>query len=89
MIAGRLSRWGWVWVAWLAAFAVLELVAQLSHHAKPRTLSEHLWRWFPRRWWRVVLVGLLTLMTWHLASGPDLQPIDLNPAKERYTPCEP
>ena len=71
----RLSRWGWAWVCWLAAFVVIEVWASLSGHAKPRTLSEHLWRWFPKRWRRVLLVGLLGLLALHLWSGPDMGPV--------------
>ncbi len=71
------SRWGWFWIAWLVA----ELVAQFGMHARahPRTLSETLWHWFPRRWRRVLLVGLLSLLAWHLASGPDVRPIEVLP----------
>lgn len=49
-----MDTWGWVWLGWLAYFAVAEAVAlYLSHQARragaadPRdTLSEHVWVWF-------------------------------------------
>lgn len=72
----RPSKWTVLWLAWFAAFVVMEILSTRSHAPHPRTLSEHLWRWFPRRhWWRIVLVGLLSLLTWHLFSGPSLGPI--------------
>ena len=77
----RPSRWGWFWIAWLVALLVAELVGQFRPHSKahPHTLSETLWAWFPRRWRRVLLVGLLSLLVWHLASGPDVRPFDVGP----------
>jgi hypothetical protein len=64
-----------LWLAWLVAFVVLEVVSARSSRPKPRTFSEQLWRWFKRGWRRAVLVGLLSLLTWHLLSGPDLGPL--------------
>ena len=70
------SKWTWLWLSWLFAFVLIELVAQFGphHRTAPRTLSEHLARWFPKRWRRVLLVGLLTLLAWHLWTAPDVQP---------------
>lgn len=70
----RPSKWTWLWIGWLVAFVVLEITAARSKRPKPRTLSEHLWKWFRRPWRRVILVGLLGLLFWHLAAGPDLKP---------------
>ena len=75
----RPGKWTVVWLAWLVAFLVLELIAQFSHRPKPRTFSEHLWRWFPRRWRRALLVGLLSLLAWHFWSAPDVVPIGALP----------
>ena len=40
-----MSGWTWLWVAWIAAFGVIEGVA-LFNAAKDDTLSEHVWKWF-------------------------------------------
>jgi uncharacterized BrkB/YihY/UPF0761 family membrane protein len=69
------SKWTWLWIAWLAAFLGIEIAAAVSKHKKPRTLSEHLWAWFPRGWRRALIVGLLSLLAWHIASGPDIKPV--------------
>lgn len=65
----RRRRWTILWLAWIAAFVVMEVIAARSKRPKPRTLSEHLWRWFPWPWRRMLLVGLLGLLIWHLLSG--------------------
>lgn len=43
-----MSLWGWLWVAWGAAFAVIEGVAIWRDREKDgvRTLSDHLVKWF-------------------------------------------
>lgn len=63
------SKWTWLWLGWIAAFVVLEVIAARSKRPKPRTLSEHVWKWFPWRWKRVLLIGLLGALLWHLLSG--------------------
>ena len=40
-----MTVWTWLWVAWAAAFAVIEGVA-ITNDAKDDTLSEHLREWF-------------------------------------------
>ena len=35
----------WLWIGWLAIFAVIEGVA-LSNKKDGDTLSEHVWKWF-------------------------------------------
>lgn len=37
--------WAWLWLAWIAVFAVIEAVA-LRRRAPGDTLSEHIWLWF-------------------------------------------
>ena len=37
--------WAWLWLAWIAVFAVIEAIA-LGRKAPGDTLSEHIWRWF-------------------------------------------
>ena len=69
-------RWKWVWIAWLSALVVLEVLAARSRGPKPRTLTEHLAGWF-RKKWRWVLVGLMALLTWHFAMAPDVRPVEV------------
>lgn len=73
----RPSKWTALWILWLVSFGLIEFFAARSHGHRPRTLSEHLWRWFPKRWRRVLLVGLMTLLTWHFMTGPDVRPIEV------------
>ncbi len=40
-----MDLWSWLWIAWLAAFCVLEGVA-LARKEPDDTLSEHIWKWF-------------------------------------------
>lgn len=68
------SKWTRLWIAWLVAFVAIEFAAALSHDPKPRTLSEHLWHWFPKHWRRVLIVGLLGLLCLHIGAGPDVAP---------------
>ena len=67
------TKWPRIWIVVLVAIGVLELFAQLSKTAKPRTLSEVLAAWFPKRWRRVLLTGLLALLTWHLWVQPAIR----------------
>ena len=69
----RPSKWTVMVWALLVAILGIEIAATLSHDPKPKTISEHLWGWFPRGWRRVLLVGLMALLTWHFWSGPDVQ----------------
>jgi hypothetical protein len=74
MIA-KLLKWAKIWIGVLLAIGVLELFAQLSTAATPRTLSELLARWFPKKWRRVLLVGLMSLLTWHFWWQADVRPV--------------
>jgi ABC-type glycerol-3-phosphate transport system permease component len=75
----RQGKWAWLWIAWLLALVGLEWAAVRSHHPKPRTLTEHLARWFPRRWRRALLVGLMALLTWHFWNAADVVPQMIGP----------
>ena len=58
-----------LWVAWLALFAVIEGAAILNKK-KGDTLSEHVWKWFPKNTARgVALVGFMAWLFWHFVSG--------------------
>lgn len=74
MIA-KLSKWTWLWIGWIAAFVVIETLAALSKSRHPRTLTEHLLRWFPRPRWRWLLIGIFSFLVWHFASGPQIRPV--------------
>ena len=63
---------GWsslVWLSWLGAFGVLELLG-ISHRAAWTSMSEWTWAlekaWWPLPW--LVIVALALLMV-HLAAG--------------------
>ncbi|QMP84495.1 hypothetical protein HUN43_00002 [Streptomyces phage Endor1] len=66
------------WVAWIAAFAVIEGVA-LYRKQKGDTLSEHVWKWFhtergqqktkTTQARRAVLVMFLAWLVVHFLSG--------------------
>lgn len=49
--------WGWLWIGWGAAFAVIEALAMLLTRNGSGTLSDHLRLWFHtqskarRTWW--------------------------------------
>ncbi|MFE5971403.1 hypothetical protein ACFQ64_04480 [Streptomyces sp. NPDC056460] len=74
--------WSWLWVAWLAAFGVIEGVA-LARSDRGDTFSEHVWKWFgigrhdePRpvvtgsvRLRRFVLLAFCTWLWTHFLTG--------------------
>lgn len=53
----------------------IEWAAARKHAKDPRTLTERLAKWFPKKWRRVVLVGLMALLTWHFWNAPDVVPV--------------
>lgn len=67
-----------LWLAWLAAFIVIEGIA-LATRKPGDTLSEHVWRWFAigpgvevTAWVRVRRVVLLAFCVWlgvHFMTG--------------------
>lgn len=75
-----MSGWTWAWLAWLAAFGVIEGKA-LANKRDGDTLSEHVWKWFgtarkaadgseagqPTGWVRLRRFGLLAGVCWLLA----------------------
>jgi hypothetical protein len=73
--------WTWLWIGWIAIFAVIEGAAVLRK-ASGDTLSEHVWKWFaigrggdrPRLtgWVPLRRFALLAGLTWlvvHLLTG--------------------
>jgi hypothetical protein len=66
------------WLAWLAAFGVIEGKALFSRR-EGATLSEHVWKWFaigadhdPTGWVRMRRAALLAFMAWlsvHFLTG--------------------
>jgi hypothetical protein len=75
----RPSRWGWFWIALTLTFILADILASWGPHKKPRSASEHFWHLFPRGWKRALGIALLSLLFWHLASGPDVRPFDVGP----------
>lgn len=75
-----MSGYTWAWLAWLAAFGVIEGKALLNKRDGD-TLSEHVWRWFatergstgtPSAWMRTRRFALLAFMGWltaHFMTG--------------------
>lgn len=68
-----------LWVAWIAAFVVIEGVA-LVRKRRGDTLSEHTWRWFSLKgdksklkpWQAVLRFGFLAFWAWltlHFLTG--------------------
>ena len=51
----------WFWVAWIALFAIIEGAALLNKK-KGDTLSENVWRWFPKN--TVRGIALFAFMAW-------------------------
>ena len=52
MTVARRSGWTWSWIAWLLLFLAIELPAAVRERGTPRgkswkTLSRHVWMWFP------------------------------------------
>lgn len=66
-----MSGWTWAWIAWLAAFGVIEGKALLNKE-KGDTLSEHVRVWFataradndPSGWVRLRRFTLLAFLAW-------------------------
>lgn len=66
----------WLWVAWLAAFVVIEL-ALYWRYGTPGTLSGTIWAWLDgqpgeergRRWRWLALAAGLAVLGWHLLAG--------------------
>ena len=70
-----MTVWTWLWVWWLALFAVIEGAALLNKQAGD-TLSEHVWKWFSvtskGKGWRsrrFVLLAFLAWLTTHFLTG--------------------
>ncbi|WJN62782.1 hypothetical protein [Streptomyces phage phiScoe2] len=73
-----MSGWTWAWLAWIAAFLVIEGKA-LFNKTEGDTLSEHVWKWFgtsklekPSGWVRLRRFTLLAFMAWlsvHFLTG--------------------
>ena len=74
MIA-RISRWAKWWLGVLVAIVVADLIASKPPHRKPRSASEYLGHLFPRGWKRAVLIALMALAFWHIATQPDYVPV--------------
>ena len=78
---GADRRWTLMWLAWIAAFFLIEGSA-LARHRPQDTLSDHCFRWFgipqhaaPARSLRARRIALLWLLAWlatHLLSGDDV-----------------
>lgn len=67
--------WSWLWVVWLAAFAVIEGAA-IARKERGDTLSENVWRWFSVKdrspGYKMRRFVLLTFMVWltaHFLTG--------------------
>jgi len=59
----------WAWIAWLAAFGVIEGMA-LYRKKGGETLSAHVWKYFPRNTARgIALVAFMAWLFWHFVSG--------------------
>lgn len=77
-----MSAWSWLWLGWLAYFAVVEGAA-LANSRTGDTLSEHIWAWFgtargpasgrqPSGWTRLRRFVLLAFVAWlgaHFLTG--------------------
>lgn len=71
-----MNVWSWLWVAWLALFAAIEVPAILrkSPREKPDTLSDHLARWFRIKTtagkitWSVFILGLAFWVWLHILT---------------------
>lgn len=76
-----------VLLALLLAIGLFELAGVLSHGPRPRTISEYLARWFPKRWRRALLIGLMALLTWHFWAQPQVRPVPSIPVCEGVVAC--
>lgn len=75
------SLWTKAWLAWIAAFFVIEGSA-LARHKSADTLSDHVWAWFdipkhpaPNRSERIRRVFLLGFLAWlgaHFLTGDEV-----------------
>lgn len=77
-----MTVWTWLWLAWIAAFGVVEGIA-LTNSTNNDTLSEHVWVWLTqpknrvkrtRARWLVILGrfavgGLLCWLLLHMTLG--------------------
>ena len=74
-------RWTRAWLAWIAAFFVIEGSA-LARHQPQNTLSDHVWAWAnvprhlaPTRETRMRRLALLAFVAWlsaHFLTGDDV-----------------
>lgn len=63
-----MSAWTWLWLGWLAAFALIEGAA-LINKGRGDTLSEHVWSWFQirdSRKWTLRRFTLALFLVWLL-----------------------
>lgn len=70
----RPSKWAIWWLAIAVVVIVSDLIASKPPHHKPRSASEYLGHLFPRGWKRAVLICLMALAFWHIATQPDYVP---------------
>ena len=68
------SAWTWAWLAWLLLFLAIELPAAVREHGEPsgkawKTLSRHVWRWFPTWPRRAVLSAFWIALGAHFVFG--------------------
>ena len=73
-----MTAYTWAWLAWIAAFLLIEGKALVQKRDPQATLSAHVWAWFAvkdtRRtgWVRARRWGLLAFMAWltaHFLTG--------------------
>ena len=72
--ARRRSAWTWAWLAWLLLFLAIELPAAVRERGEPRgkawkTLSRHVWRWFPTWPRRAVFSSFWLALGAHFVFG--------------------
>lgn len=82
----KLSKWAKLWILWAILGIIIEGFAAFGahHRGHPRTLTEFM-RWlFPKKLRRIILVGLMALLTWHFWANDikSVQPIF------QESPCE-
>lgn len=71
----RPSRWAWFWIGIGLAILIGDIIASKPPHKKPRSLSEYLGHLFPRGWKRAVLIAIMALAFWHIATQPEYVPV--------------